>query len=578
MSKNNLKLVHTNITYTDKKTGETKIIFDRVMKNSVYMLRADNRNKFLSEKAARLLTNYYDMIKDSPNGIIFVDHDFISSKTYVSIHQNKILHKQLRDIFKIQYHKSIRIDGKKCYFGFTIEFTENTENILKDPELFYSSINPEIESVTEKKFSVKRENILGSLYIEEENLKEIKDRSTETPQKTSPEFEALKSNSLEKTLKDFYPISGEDCLKLQIMSGRDFNLNATNEILLDMSKRLIDRSFNSKKGFMMYFGECLRHEKRDAVKIEHETFKIKANQTEEERHAEKMYRYLEKVENSLEVSPELHFKKKIACVLPDEKAYDLLTAYRSLVVKQGYATLYLRRHVELSPMQFENVLNQVQASHPSYEVEKLELSPSTKSKPKESMETKTLDDLIIQKFGASKGRDIIANYSIKKIPNGSIQVQNNAGEMLDAGDKDLLRICIKETFGEEVTILAAKEKFYCSDTNELWKKFKKFAQNAYYKDPKDADLVFSTWFEKLKATQNIADNKLILTGSAFIISHIDSIYSELIEAAVKGLKINIQFISERGYDKPILYKAGIGKFERMSEEKLNELMKKPFAI
>lgn len=418
----------------------------------------------------------------------------------------------------------------------------------------------------------------ASLYIQEKRTLKEPYRSTETLAKTSPEFEALKSNSIEKTLQDFYPLMYEDCVQLQSMSGRDFSLNAMNEILLDMSKKLTGPSFHSKKGFLNYMAKAFTYEKRDAVKTDNETFKIKANQTEEEKHADKIYRYLEKVENSLEVSPELHFKKKIACVLPDEKAYDLLTAYRSLVVNEGHATLYLRYHVELSPMQFENVLNQVQASHPSYEVETLEISPSTKFKPKESMETKTLDDVIIQKFGASKGRDVIANFSIKKLQNGCVQVQNNAGETLDAGDKHLLRTCIKEVFGDEVAILAAKEKFSSGDANQLWKQFRKFAISTYSKSKKDADLIFSAWFEKLKATQNTADNKLILSGDSFIIQHIDSVYSELLEAAAKELKINIELINERGYDKPILYKAGIGKFERISEERLAELMKIPFAI
>ncbi len=157
-------------------------------------------------------------------------------------------------------------------------------------------------------------------------------------------------------------------------------------------------------------------------------------------------------------------------------------------------------------------------------------------------------------------------------------MQSNLGETLDEGDKHLLRICIKEAFGNEIAIVAAKEKFHSSDANELWKQFRNFAQNTYYKSPKDANAVFSAWFEKLKPTQNIADNKLILSGESFIVQYIDSNYSEVIEEAAKDLKINIELISDGGNDRPVLYKSGIGKFERMSEERLNELMKAPFAI
>lgn len=576
------KAIYDLAYYRDKRTNQTKSNFDYVSRDLRLIPRANNSDKSLSKEARTLATNYFRMIKKSANEILFVNSEFISGITEVGVRQNNRLHKELADIFHIKYHQIIRIDGKRYRDGFTIELTKNTEEILSNPKQFYSQKSVETPGenflTSSKKCPQLQTKMSEPLYIQEKRTIKEPYRSTETLEKPSSAFEALKSNSVSKTLQDFYPLSQEDGTELQIMSGRDFALNAMNEILLDMSKRLTNPSFQTKKGFLSYMAKAFKYEKRDAVKTDNETFKIKANQSEEEKHADKMFKYLEKVENSLEVSPELHFKKKIACVLPDEKAYDLLMAYRSLVVKQGHATLYLRHHVELSPMQFESVLNQAQASHPSYEIEMLELSPSTQSKPQEQMENKTLDDVIIQKFGASKGRDVIANYSIKKIPSGSIQVQNNAGETLDAGDKHLLRVCIKEVFGDEVTILAAKEKFSSSDANELWKQFRRYAISTYYKSQKDADLIFTAWFEKLKATQNTADNKLILSGESFIIQHIDSTYSELVEAAAKELKINIELINERGYDKPILYKSGVGKFERISAERLDELMKAPFAI
>src|SRR5690606_3517977 len=40
-----------------------------------------------------------------------------------------------------------------------------------------------------------------------------------------------------KKLKDFYPLTEEDCRTLQSLSKREFLLNSMNEILLDMSKR-----------------------------------------------------------------------------------------------------------------------------------------------------------------------------------------------------------------------------------------------------------------------------------------------------------------------------------------------------
>jgi len=82
-------------------------------------------------------------------------------------------------------------------------------------------------------------------------------------------------------LKHHYPLTKEDGGKLQSLSGREFSLNAMNEILLDMSKRL-DNRFCSKAQFMAYFGKCLRFEMRDSVKTGNDNFRIKANVHREE--------------------------------------------------------------------------------------------------------------------------------------------------------------------------------------------------------------------------------------------------------------------------------------------------------
>jgi len=81
-------------------------------------------------------------------------------------------------------------------------------------------------------------------------------------------------------LKHHYPLTKEDGSKLQSLSGRDFTLNAMNEILLDMSKRR-DNRFCSKAQFMAYLGKCLRFEMRDAVKTSNDNFRIKANISKE---------------------------------------------------------------------------------------------------------------------------------------------------------------------------------------------------------------------------------------------------------------------------------------------------------
>ena len=208
-----------------------------------------------------------------------------------------------------------------------------------------------------------------------------------------------------KTLVDFYPLNKEDCSQLQRLSGREFSLNAMNEILHDMSKRLTDRIFNSRKGFLSYMSKALRYEMRDAVKTNSESFKIKANLSYEENMAEEIENYLTEIEYSTQVSPEWHLKKKLACVLESIKAYNFLKAYRSISIDGDIAKIYLHKAVQLSQVELDIVLSQVKATHERFEngeytpIQKIELiMPKITSKNqsfnKTNLETKQLPNTL----------------------------------------------------------------------------------------------------------------------------------------------------------------------------------------
>jgi hypothetical protein len=180
-------------------------------------------------------------------------------------------------------------------------------------------------------------------------------------------------------LKHHYPLTKEDGDKLQNLSGRDFSLNAMNEILLDMSKRL-DNSFCSKAQFLVYFGKCLRFEMRDAVKTGNDNFRIKANITpinQKEIDKEKQIeQYLAEVEQNAitHVCPENQLKARIANVLEPIRAYTLLSNIKDLAVIGGIVRIYLRTDCQLSWHEKDVVLSQVQSiySSPELEIESVE--------------------------------------------------------------------------------------------------------------------------------------------------------------------------------------------------------------
>ena len=211
----------------------------------------------------------------------------------------------------------------------------------------------------------------GGDHIDNKNKNNIfKNRSTEsnlynnTFEKEEPIKKVIWFNGNEaKKLRDFYPLSKDDCYKLQLLSGREFSLNSMNEILLDMSKRLTDRYFNSKKAFFNYMSKVFCHEKRDAVKINNDNFKIKNNLNLDEIEKEEREKYLNKIEENKEISSEWQLKKKLASKLQTETAYKLLKSFKFIDVNNGICNLYLSKHLELSDTEEKIILQEVQATY-----------------------------------------------------------------------------------------------------------------------------------------------------------------------------------------------------------------------
>jgi hypothetical protein len=136
-----------------------------------------------------------------------------------------------------------------------------------------------------------------------------------------------------------------------------------NEILLDMSKRLTDRCFKSKKAFLSYMGKVFCHEKRDAVKIHNDSFKIRNNLHPKEIEDREREKYLANIELSKEISSEWQLKKKLASKLQSGTAYKLLKSFEDIDVNNGICNLYLSKLLELTDIEQKIILQEVQATY-----------------------------------------------------------------------------------------------------------------------------------------------------------------------------------------------------------------------
>jgi hypothetical protein len=133
-----------NLYYFNNKTQKFDLTYDQITRAAKFIIRANERNKTLGNKQGKtLLTAIADKIKNSKNGEIFIDHDWISTITDCKTDQNTKIMGQLTDILDFKYHRCIVFEGKKRHYGLIVKFTSDGKERLMNPELFYDVPSPQ---------------------------------------------------------------------------------------------------------------------------------------------------------------------------------------------------------------------------------------------------------------------------------------------------------------------------------------------------------------------------------------------------------------------------------------------------
>lgn len=183
-----------------------------------------------------------------------------------------------------------------------------------------------------------------------------------------------------KSLNEHYPLSQEDCSELQSSSGRDFTLNAINEILLDISRKPKEsrHKFPSKAAFMAYMSKVYRYEGRDTVKTANTGFKLLTRATKAEiiQHTTQAEResYLNSVEQQAIThrSDENQYRAKLGNRLKPSQAYDFLSSLRTVKKIGAVFELHIAKTVDLTEYSLEMILQEAKAVGGYRGVEKLE--------------------------------------------------------------------------------------------------------------------------------------------------------------------------------------------------------------
>jgi hypothetical protein len=183
-----------------------------------------------------------------------------------------------------------------------------------------------------------------------------------------------------KNLKDHYPLNQEDCWELQKRSGKAYNQNAMNEILLSMSRKpeLQGNSFITKAKFMAYMTDVYSGEKRDLDKANQASFKIikrRPNaEVEEIVTLNQRETYLNQVE-----STGIHtrcdytqFRARIAANFPINLGYDLLKNMIDVKRQDTIFEVTMHKAVELTEHYKQLLLNHTKGIGGYSGVDKLE--------------------------------------------------------------------------------------------------------------------------------------------------------------------------------------------------------------
>ncbi len=192
---------------------------------------------------------------------------------------------------------------------------KNIDNKDAENEKFNSSISDNSKSISHLSTFLKNSKIKKDYYNNS-----IENDSTTTLDKSKPST----LSKVGKTFKDFYPLTKEQVEILNSKSGREFNLNFGNQLLLKFSHNTC-KLFLGYNQFMSYMTTAFAREKRSAYEVNNPNFRLKVNLTNEELAQNKIEEYLSQVESSSDTSHKAQLRKKISGSFDYKLAYRLLT-------------------------------------------------------------------------------------------------------------------------------------------------------------------------------------------------------------------------------------------------------------
>lgn len=340
--------------------GETVLLNNKYI-TEVTRCKADQNKNILAELANILDIKYFRLFKN--NGVFF------------SYHYHFQLHLEILNEFGLTGHKDIKsiaeffppsyINNKKAF-----NKSYRSKNVqAHESNLLQNSVSLAPEKTiaqieTSKVIPLRQTKTICNKRKKSTNAEIKANKAKVSVQKEKAQVIRPVFYAKPKSLSDMYLLLDQSIFdELRSKSGREFSNNFIDQRVLAMSKKtkLASRNFKTRQGFIGYMACVLRNELHDSVKTGGVDFRLLANITATDRAYQEQERFLTEIENSRQVSPEWHFKKKLASVLERSKAYGVLSAYLGTKIQANNVVIILKRDIELSEFDKQVILQQAKA-------------------------------------------------------------------------------------------------------------------------------------------------------------------------------------------------------------------------
>lgn len=361
------------------------------------------KSHFISKQAVELAETVFSKLLNGKR--VLLNHKYISKITGCnSTDQNKRILDQLSNLLLINYHRLAIVDGIPYNYHYSFELHPAIIEEIKDAGLwnlefmpaemrlsynnrlyifskniyrsnahaheakFFNNSNSS-NSLSEQAETIETKKLTTEPFDTKALISKKKSLANTRKKVTNSErvirYHRFKAYDNPKNLSQHYPLSQEDCYELQKRSGKAYNLNAMNEILLDMSRKseLQGHSFISKAKFMCYMTKAYQEEGRDVDKANVHSFKIVKRRPQAEIKEivtlNQREKYLNEAENSgiFARCDYTQFRAKIAGQFPINLGYDVLTSMIAVKKKGEVLEVTMHKSVEITEHYRQLLLN-----------------------------------------------------------------------------------------------------------------------------------------------------------------------------------------------------------------------------